>query len=200
MASTQNRLLQTFFEAAGLEWPVHQTLLTDGEQLTKSLTANQSAIGSQITDNAPTTGGGSTLPSIASSVFKSGLGLAPLVSGLLGLFGGGGSPEPEALLKYALPSAIDFAGAYSGSGIRELDYDQRGVARSFRPSEPNGVQSMPMAAPGAPDSPQTAAPQITVNVQAMDSRSFLDHSGDIAQAVREAMLHLNSINDVVSEL
>jgi hypothetical protein len=44
------------------------------------------------------------------------------------------------------------------------------------------------------------APQITVNVSAMDARSFMDRSGDIAAAVRDAMLNLNSINDVVSEL
>ena len=42
--------------------------------------------------------------------------------------------------------------------------------------------------------------QITVNVSAMDARSFLDRSGDIALAVREAMLNLNSINDVVNDL
>ena len=45
-----------------------------------------------------------------------------------------------------------------------------------------------------------AAPQITVNVQAMDARSFMDRSNDIALAVRDAMLNLNSINDVVNEL
>ena len=44
------------------------------------------------------------------------------------------------------------------------------------------------------------APQITVNVQAMDSRSFLDRSTDIAAAVRHAMLNSNSINDVVNDL
>ena len=42
--------------------------------------------------------------------------------------------------------------------------------------------------------------QITVNVQAMDARSFMDRSGDIAMAVRDAMLNLNSINDVVNDL
>jgi hypothetical protein len=44
------------------------------------------------------------------------------------------------------------------------------------------------------------APQITVQVQAMDSRSFLDHSEDIARAVREAMLNSHGINDVITEL
>ena len=44
------------------------------------------------------------------------------------------------------------------------------------------------------------AQQITVQVQAMDSQSFLDHSDDIAQAVRQAMLNMNSINDVITNL
>jgi hypothetical protein len=34
----------------------------------------------------------------------------------------------------------------------------------------------------------------------MDSQSFLDHSNEIAQAVRAAMLNSNSINDVVNNL
>ena len=36
-----------------------------------------------------------------------------------------------------------------------------------------------------------------MNIQAMDSQSFLDRQDDIARAVREAMLHSNSLNDVV---
>jgi hypothetical protein len=34
----------------------------------------------------------------------------------------------------------------------------------------------------------------------MDSQSFLDHSDDIASAVKQAMLNMNSINDVVTSL
>jgi hypothetical protein len=34
----------------------------------------------------------------------------------------------------------------------------------------------------------------------MDSQSFLDHSDLIAQAVRQAMLNMNSVNDVVNDL
>jgi hypothetical protein len=34
----------------------------------------------------------------------------------------------------------------------------------------------------------------------MDSRSFLEHSDEIARAVREAMLNSHALNDVVSEL
>jgi hypothetical protein len=34
----------------------------------------------------------------------------------------------------------------------------------------------------------------------MDSQSFMDRSGDIANSVREAMLNLHPINDVVANL
>jgi hypothetical protein len=39
-----------------------------------------------------------------------------------------------------------------------------------------------------------------VNVSAMDSRSFMDRSTDIASAVREAMLNNHPINGVISDL
>lgn len=44
------------------------------------------------------------------------------------------------------------------------------------------------------------AAQITVNVQALDAQSLMDRSSDIAAAVRNAMLNLNPINDVVNDL
>ncbi len=130
---------------------------------------------------------GSTVESIASTVLKSGLGLVPLIGGLLGLFGGGDSPEPAPLVKYAMPPSIAFQGADTNSGVALADYDQTGMPRAY------GAATPAASAPPAP-------PQITVNVQAMDARSFLDRSSDIAAAVREAMLNLNSLNDVVSEL
>ncbi len=39
-----------------------------------------------------------------------------------------------------------------------------------------------------------------MTVQAMDAQSFLDRSSDIAAAVRNAMLNLSPINDVVNDL
>ena len=44
------------------------------------------------------------------------------------------------------------------------------------------------------------SPQVTIQVQAMDSRSFMDHSDDIARAVRDAMLNMHPMNDVVNDL
>ena len=127
---------------------------------------------------------GGTLETVAKDVLKSGLGLVPIIGGLLGLFGGGDSEPMPALTKYQMPNAIDFQAAEVDGGIANIDYDQSGVPRAF-----GGA---------AASAPPPAS--ITVNVQAMDARSFLDRSSDIAAAVKEAMLNLNSINDVVNDL
>lgn len=146
----------------------------------------------QTTASSPQSTGGGVLSTV-SKVFTSGLGLVPLISGLFGLFGGGGQPEPPPLVKYAMPERIYFQGADTSAGISFADYDQMGLPRAYgpAPAATGNNASMPDGAP---------ARQITVNVQAMDARSFLDHSAEIAQAVREAMLNLNSINDVVNDL
>ena len=93
-------------------------------------------------------------------------------------------------MKYALPPAIDFQAAQSNGQVTDLDYDQAGMARTYAER----------AAGSASVNGSGAASQITVNVQAMDARSFMDRSSDIALAVRDAMLNLNAINDVVNEL
>jgi hypothetical protein len=171
-------------------------------------TSDASATGASSTSNAGGTGGGITAESIATTVLESGMGMVPLIVGLLGLFGGGGTPAPPALVKYAMPDPIYFEGADTGSDAIGADYDQMGMPRAYSAAPGgSGAPASGMAAPGSsgasgvPSGPSGApAPQITVNVQAMDSRSFLDHSSEIAQAVRDAMLNLNSINDVVNDL
>src|SRR5260370_30306117 len=55
-----------------------------------------------------TSSAGDTLSSVASTVLKSGFGLAPLIGGLFNLFGGGDDPAPAPLVKYARPASIDF--------------------------------------------------------------------------------------------
>ena len=57
--------------------------------------------------------------------------------------------------------------------------------------------------PGTPQASTTGSQQgqsILVQVQAMDSQSFMDHSQEIAQAVRQAMLNMNSLNDTILDL
>lgn len=170
-----------------------QTLTTDQGlssvlDSARTLASTLASTASQI-QAAGSGGFGSTVASTVSKVFTSGLGLAPLVSGLLGLFGGGSAPEPPPLVKYAMPDRLSFQGANTGAGIRSADYDQMGQPRGY---------TLPL--PDAGGGTNGSAPQITVNVQAIDSRSFLDHSTEIAQAVRQAMLNLSSVNDVVNDL
>lgn len=135
--------------------------------------------------NTAAQGKGSTAGSIlktAAGFLGGGLGALPLVSGLLGLFS---SPKSNPVLpKYWAPPSLSIQNAVDAQGhAGPAAYDQYGS---------------PRAATGASVAPTPS--NITVNVQAMDSQSFMDHSFEIAQAVRQAMLNLHSINDVVNEL
>jgi hypothetical protein len=189
-------------------------VLDSGEEVASSLGDAVNRIGelkgnsaarstSTSSSTADTSGGGITAEAIVSTILESGMGVVPLIVGLLGLFEGGGTPAPPPLVKYAMPDPIYFEGADIGSDAMGADYDQTGMPRAYS-AAPNraSAQAGGIAVPGGAASPAAGAPapQITVNVQAMDSRSFLDHSSEIAQAVRDAMLNLNSINDVVNDL
>ncbi len=119
----------------------------------------------------------------AASVLASGLGLSPLLRGLVGLFGGGRQESAPVLTPYAWPPSIRFEGE-----IRRGQSGGPSGSGGWEPERDAGLR-------GA-----SGPVNITVQVQAMDSRSFLDHSEEIARAVREAMLHSHALNDVVSEL
>ena len=110
--------------------------------------------------------------------------MAPLASsllGLLGLFRGTGETEIPELPVYDPPAPRRLErvnGSQRPSELGQAVWGERGDVRS--------VPALP--------------PQVVVNVSAMDSRSFLDHSNDIATAVRDAMLHMHPVNDVIGEL
>lgn len=101
-------------------------------------------------------------------------GVAPLITGLLGLFRGHREEAAPLLVSYARPQAAALEGTTAGDR----------VSWNWR----DGVR------------PASTPQQVTVQVQAMDSRSFLDHRDEIARAVREAVLHSHSLNDVLAEL
>ena len=107
-----------------------------------------------------------------------GFGLAPIVSGLLGLFGGGKSAPPPLPLYWA-PQRIHAQAGIQGGVVTGADSNQSGMPRA------NAAFSQP---------------QITLNIQAMDTQSIMNRSTDIAQAVRQAMLQSHPINDVVADL
>jgi hypothetical protein len=232
-STTQDRLYQTFVGVSRQQDANTGGTIDSGEEIAAALseTVQQlgelqggsaaQAAGSGAVPAASTTGGssgtaaagttsdgGSSVESIVTTVLESGLGMVPLIVGLMGLFGGGGTPAPPPLVKYAMPDPIYFEGADTGSDVSGADYDQMGMPRTYG-AAPDGTSAQASGtavagssgSSGAPSGPiAAAAPQITVNVQAMDSQSFLDHSSEIAQAVRDAMLNCNSINDVVNDL
>ncbi len=139
-----------------------------------AVTENTKALGESVASRvglaAASAAGG-----IGSSILA-GFGLSPIIGGLLKLFGGGGSSNdvPAAPIKYAAPAPVQVSAGLSAGQLSQSDYGSGDRAR--------------------------ALPQITVQVNAMDSRSFLDRSDDIARAVRQAMLESHAINDVVAEL
>jgi hypothetical protein len=113
-----------------------------------------------------------------------GLGVPALIGGIRRLFGSGDEGKE-------LPPLVEFAWS---APVRV----NAGVSERI----PGGPFFIDAAQGGVPR-PRTsvAVPtNITVQVQAMDSRSFLDHSGDIARAVRQAMLESSVLNDVIREV
>jgi hypothetical protein len=157
-----------------------EQLRITGQAQTEALLANTAAL-LKNTSARGSSSTGTTAGGVAESVLG-GLGgglLSPLISGLIGLFGGGKGEMPTPLAVYTPPVAVNYEAGFSRT------------AGSAGPA--------PYAA-SAGSAGAASAPQITVQVQAMDSRSFLDHREEIAQAVREAMLNSHALNDVVNDL
>lgn len=123
-----------------------------------------------------------TVTGAAGGILGGGLTLAPLISGIARLFGFGASqPELAPLTQFTLPGPVALEGAVSQAGassVAAISYGQNGLPRAIPPGGSN----------------------ISVNVQTFDSRSFLDHSEEIARAVREAMLSSHALNDVIAEV
>ena len=159
--------------------------------------------GSGSSSTASSGSGTSEALSIATTVLESGLGVVPLIAGLVGLFTGGNSSSPSPLVKYAMPDSMQFEGVDTGTGSSDADFDQMGMPRDYSGTpagSPSTGAGSGTASTGGSGGSTASSPQIQVNVQAMDAQSFMDHSSDIAQAVRSAMLNLSSLNDVVSDL
>ncbi len=151
-------------------------------------------------DGSSGSSGGSSILSLVSSALGGGLGMIPLVSGLIGLFGGGSS-QPPPLEKYVKPDQLYFTGADTPGGVEDADYDQYGMPRLYSDTTTTAAsQSSSLSTAGTSGSGSSAGAPINVTIQALDSQSFLDRSNDIAQAVRQAMLTSSPINDVVNDL
>jgi hypothetical protein len=147
---------------------------------TQATSDNTDALGKDTqTRGSGATGEVSSVVNTASQFLGGGLSLIPIVSLFSSLFGGGQSEQPAPLVPYSLPSSLNLE---STTNYQNVTWGENGLPRSTGSST------------------ASAPSQITVQVQAIDSQSFLDHSDEIAQAVRQAMLNMSSLNDVVSNL
>ena len=189
--TSQQTLLTAFNQASGS--PVGGQSSTADQGLTDALTQAAQVVDSQTQATAANTdalaqnsqakgsssgGGVSDVLNTASSLLGGGLSLMPLISLFSSLFGGGQS-QPAPLVPFAMPPSLNLQ---STTNNQDVTWGENGLPRSSGSSGSNTGQ------------------QVTVQVQAMDSQSFLDHSDDIAQAVKQAMLNMNSINDVITSL
>jgi hypothetical protein len=179
------------------------------QQQASLILANTQALQGNTSAHGGATVGGS-VAGAASSLLGGGLGLlSPLISGIASLFGGGTSapaplpvyiPPPSVALSETLrtPGTANLFGGTTGSAPPPM---YTPPAATPQGSGTDGAGATNGTGSSNTSGAQTAAPaQITVNVQAMDSQSFMDRSSDIANAVREAMLNLHPINAVVAEL
>ncbi len=171
-----------------------QQLQTINQTQTDLLQANTQAQSQSSSAKTQGSGSGSWASLIGSTlldVFGLGSGLSPLISGLMSLFGGGGSSQPAAPIPYIAPLSVNATAGISTSisGAFGVDNADGGL--------PQPVSSLSASGPLLPAPVST---QISAPAQAMDSQWFLDHSNDIALAVRQAMLQSSVLNDVIREV
>lgn len=166
-----------------------QQLESVAQSETETVQANTQAINQNTTELGQRSGSStaSEAGSAIEGILGVGTGLSPLISGVAslfsGLFGGGGSQQ-SVPTTFLMPPSVNV-----NAGVNEA-----------APTQPFAVDYAAGGAPrGATANSQSSA-QITVQVQAMDSQSFLDHSQEIAEAVRQAMLQSSVLNDVIREV
>ncbi|HEV1287596.1 MAG TPA: hypothetical protein VNU44_19895 [Bryobacteraceae bacterium] len=157
-----------------------QELQTINQSQMQSIEANTSALGANTSAKGSGTTTAGSVGNTLLDVLGLGSGLSPLISGLVSLFGGGGGGQTTAVTPYIQPLPVHLTAGFTGSaagGASGVDYGEGGQPRQTTAA--------------------SAQQQITVQVQAMDSQSFLDRSNDIAAAVRKAMLETSALNDVI---
>ena len=165
-------------------------LTSIAEQLQQLKASNDTLTRQMIAAMTPAVSGGegggdsilSTIGGALGGVLSGGFGLEPLISGLVGIFGGVSDSSALPILPTyvpPLPIHLDAGFSEAGGGPFAIDAGQGGAPREIA---------------------NASAPQITIQVNAMDSKSFLDHSQDIAMAVRQAMLETTMLNDVIREV
>src|SRR5258708_11420088 len=162
--------------------PVQQQNLDNISQNTQALVNNTASRGSGGPSALSTAG------NIASSILGGGSLLSPIISGLMSLFGGRSTAQP-AFTAFTMPAPIHLDTTFNSplpQGVQQIVQPTAGIADA--------------ASPGDRGSAQDTGPAIQINVNTIDSKSFLDHSDQIAQAVRQALLNSHPLADVIAEI
>jgi hypothetical protein len=145
-----------------------------------------------------------TAGKVASGLFGGAFGLlSPLISGIAGLFSGNSTPAP--LPVYTPPASVAIGATLHSAAQSSAQTTNLSTGAASPAGGSTQTPAVSNATVNTTDSQpvvnrSATVSHITVNVNAMDSQSFMDRSADIASAVREAMLNLHPINDVVANL
>ena len=188
--SSDNGDLATSLSQAGQQIAQLQSAY---QQQSSLITENTQALQSNTSSKSSGSSSGGVLGSVTSILFGGALGfLSPIISGIARLFGGSSAPLPLPI--YTPPPPVSISGVLQATPVPSQTPSASGASTS-------GTGSTATPTPAASSGSQSNySPQITVNVSAMDSQSFMDRSNDIASAVREAMLNMHPINNVVADL
>ena len=111
-------------------------------------------------------------------------GLGSLVSGIFSLFGGGGKSTPPPLVEFQMPSSQQQT-VYVGAGGSST-YQGSAVESIGGSAGKSGLYNTSAIAGTAETTPS--------------SQWIQEQSGQIAQAVKTALLNSSSLNDVIAEL
>ncbi len=117
---------------------------------------------------------------ILDSLLTGGGLIGSVLSGIESLFGSGQSSTPQPIPTFMMPLPVKAdaaAGESTGGQATAGNYGANGVVR-----------------------PNSQTSNVTVQISAMDSRSFLNRQSDIASAVRQALLSSHALSDTILEL
>lgn len=120
-------------------------------------------------------------------------GVNPIVGSLLRLFGGGSESASAAISAAPRPAAAtyEFGFANGEPGYFPIDREASGGVREARRISD---RELGQAAGGRY---QAGAPTVIINVETIDSRSFLERTPEIAEAVRRAVLEAEGLRSVL---
>lgn len=156
-------------------------LLTAQQQLLASTNQNTQALNSNTAIKSATgTSALSTLGNVAGGILGGGSILGPIANELIGLFRNTSVAQPF-LTPYIAPSAVQLETTLNAGSTAPIPES---------PAQPSSAGS----------NAGSSGAQVQIQVNAIDSRSFLDHSDAIAEAVRQALLNSHSLGDVIAEL